>query len=235
MKTYHKINTIFKRDLSLKRKPLIYGEWSEKEFEYLANTQWEFTEKVDGTNIRIIKNTDSLNKNDKPIIVKGKNDNSQLSKDLELNIYKLFTEDVLYEYNKLFNDNSNVCFYGEGYGNKIQESGYLYGLEQKFILFDININGYWLERSNIEDIAKKLNLDIVPIIGYGTLYDALSMVSVNGVPSTFGDFISEGLIAKPTVRLLNNKGERIITKIKTRDFKDIVYNDEKSKPKKLFS
>ncbi len=30
MKTYHKINTIFKRDLSLKRKPLIYGEWSEK-------------------------------------------------------------------------------------------------------------------------------------------------------------------------------------------------------------
>ncbi len=142
---------------------------------------------------------------------------------------------MLYEYNKLFDDNSNVCFYGEGYGNKIQESGYLYGLEQKFILFDININGYWLERSNIEDIAKKLNLDIVPIIGYGTLYDALSMVSVNGVPSTFGDFNSEGLIAKPTVRLLNNKGERIITKIKTRDFKDIVYNDEKSKPKKLFS
>ena len=65
--------------------------------------------------------------------------------------------------------------------------------------------------------------------------DALSMVSLGGVPSTFGDFISEGLVAKPTTGLLNRKGERIITKIKTRDFKDIVYDKEKFKPKKLFS
>lgn len=235
MKTYHKINTIFKRDLSLRRKPLIYGDWSEKEFEHLATTQWEFTEKVDGTNIRIIKTRNPSKRNDSTITIKGKTDNSELSKELEFNIYKLFTEDVLDEYNKLFDDDSDVCFYGEGYGNKIQKNGYLYGLNQKFILFDININGYWLERYNVEDIAKKLNLDIVPIIGYGTLYEALSMVSLGGVPSTFGNFISEGLIAKPTTGLLNRKGERIITKIKTRDFIDIVYDEEKFKPKKLFS
>ena len=176
-----------------------------------------------------------MKRNDANIIIKGKTDNAELSKKLEFNIYKLFTEDILNEYNKLFDDDSDVCFYGEGYGNKIQKDGYLYGLDQKFILFDININGYWLERHNVEDIAKKLNLDIVPIIGYGTLYDALSMVSLGGVPSTFGDFISEGLVAKPTTGLLNRKGERIITKIKTRDFKDIVYDEEKFKPKKLFS
>lgn len=217
MKHYHKINTIFKRDLTLTRKPLIYGDWSEKEFEHLAHAQWEFTEKVDGTNIRIIKNKNPFKRNDAKITIKGKTDNAELSKKLEFNISKLF-EDILDEYNKLFDDDSDVCFYGEGYGNKIQKNGYFYGLDQKFILFDININGYWLERHNVEDIAKKLNLDIVPIIGYGTLYDALSMVSLGGVPSTFGDFISEGLVAKPTTGLLNRKGERIITKIKTRDF-----------------
>lgn len=235
MKTYHKINSIFKRDLSLSRKPLIYGDWSEKEFEYLASTQWEFTEKVDGTNIRIIKTRNPLKRNASTITIKGKTNNAELSKELELNIYKLFSDEVLAEYNKLFDDDLEVCFYGEGYGNKITKNGYLYGLDQKFILFDININGYWLERHNIEDIAKKLNLDIVPIIGYGTLYDALSMVSLGEVTSTFGDFISEGLVAKPTTGLLNRKGERLITKIKTIDFIDIKYDEERAKQKKIFS
>lgn len=235
MKTYHKINSIFKRDLSLSRKPLIYGDWSEKEFEHLASTQWEFTEKVDGTNIRIIKTRNPLKRNASTITIKGKTNNAELSKELELNIYKLFSDDVLAEYNKLFDDDLEVCFYGEGYGNTITKNSYLYGLDQKFILFDININGYWLERHNIEDIAKKLNLDIVPIIGYGTLYDALSMVSLGEVTSTFGDFISEGLVAKPTTGLLNRKGKRIITKIKTIDFIDIKYDEERAKQKKIFS
>jgi hypothetical protein len=54
MKEYHKIQTIFKRDMTNKAKSLFEGRWTMPEFEYLANNTWVFTEKVDGTNIRVI-------------------------------------------------------------------------------------------------------------------------------------------------------------------------------------
>jgi hypothetical protein len=33
-----------------------------------------------------------------------------------------------------------------------------------------------------------------------------------------GDFIAEGLVAKPAVELRNRRGERIVVKIKHKDF-----------------
>ena len=54
MREYHKITTVFDRDPENKFKTLIDGQFSKPEFEYLANNEWDFTEKVDGTNIRII-------------------------------------------------------------------------------------------------------------------------------------------------------------------------------------
>ena len=46
MKEYHKINTIFKRDMTSKSKNLIIGEYSTPEFEYLKDNIWIFTEKI---------------------------------------------------------------------------------------------------------------------------------------------------------------------------------------------
>ena len=54
MKEYHKIQTVFHRDPDTKFKTLLEGRFSLPEFEYLQNNEWIFTEKVDGTNIRII-------------------------------------------------------------------------------------------------------------------------------------------------------------------------------------
>lgn len=54
MKEYHKINTIFKRDPETRNKTLLEGQYSVPEFEYLANNKWIFTEKIDGTNIRVM-------------------------------------------------------------------------------------------------------------------------------------------------------------------------------------
>ena len=52
MKEYHKIQSVFKRDIANGK--IIEGKYSLPEFEYLKDNQWVFTEKVDGTNIRII-------------------------------------------------------------------------------------------------------------------------------------------------------------------------------------
>ena len=68
----------------------------------------------------------------------------------------------------------------------------------------------------MEDIAKKLNLRIVKIIGSGTLQDAIDLTR-KGFHSEFGNFIAEGIVLRPKVQLFNRKGERIITKIKHKD------------------
>src|SRR6478735_4532384 len=54
METYHKIQTLFKREQSGPKKGrMIPDDWTTPELAYLADNQWEFTEKVDGTNIRV--------------------------------------------------------------------------------------------------------------------------------------------------------------------------------------
>jgi len=54
MVEYHKIQTIFKRNPETNFKTLLEGEYSLPEFESLKNNEWVWTEKVDGTNIRIM-------------------------------------------------------------------------------------------------------------------------------------------------------------------------------------
>jgi hypothetical protein len=111
-----------------------------------------------------------------------------------------------------------MVLYGEGYGVKINKKGKYYisdGVD--FILFDINIDGYWLRRESIEDIASKLGIDVVPIIGKGTLKEAVELARV-GFRSGFGDFMAEGIVLRPEVDLISQSGNRIITKIKHKDF-----------------
>ena len=47
---YHKIQTIYKRNDKGK---ILVGEYSIPEIEYLKDNQWQWREKLDGTNIRI--------------------------------------------------------------------------------------------------------------------------------------------------------------------------------------
>jgi len=212
MKKYHKIQTIFKRDMTNRGK-IIETEYSMPEFDYLKNNQWVFTEKVDGTNIRVVWNGDK-------VIFGGKTDNAQIPVFLLYKLQELFEgtqnrQKLL----KMFGTEGSVCLYGEGYGNKIQKAGNDYIKDGvSFVLFDVLITNYWLERENLEDIAKFFNIEIVPIIGEGTLTEAVEMTK-NGFKSVWGEFNAEGIVLKPKTELFTRKGERIITKIKYRDFK----------------
>jgi hypothetical protein len=87
-------------------------------------------------------------------------------------------------------------------------------------LFDVRINGLWLQRESLEDIANKLEVNIVPLIGYMTLMDAIEFVK-KGYKSTIAenkDYDAEGLVLKTQDGLLDRRGDRIITKLKKRDF-----------------
>lgn len=208
---YHKIQTIFKRDLSQKRKPLIEGDWTQPEFQFLANNTWQFTEKVNGTNIRVMFDG-------KASTFGGRTDAAQIPAKLFVRLNERFfpLKDRLV---KVFGDESGVVLYGEGYGAGIQRGGGDYRSDQDFVLFDVRVGDWWLQRHDVEDVAQKLGLDVVPVIGEGTLYDAISMVKSDRFTSCWGNFEAEGIVARPKTELFTRGGTRIITKIKCRDFR----------------
>jgi len=209
MNEYPKIQTMFKRDMQNNGKALLEGQWTMPEFEYLANNVWEFTEKVDGTNIRVMFK-------DGTVTFGGKTDAAQIPAPLVERLIALFhTEERREQMRDMFPE-GGTCLYGEGYGAKIQNGGN-YRADQDFVLFDVKVGNWWLRRFDVEEVAQLLDLDVVPIIGEGTLHDAITLAKV-GITSMWGDFAAEGIVARPKTELLTRGGHRIITKIKSRDF-----------------
>jgi len=204
MNTYHKIQTVYLRDPNNRFKTLLDGQYALPEFEYLANNIWIFTEKVDGTNIRIIYNGDT-------VYFRGKTNKAQLLAPLERVLEEMFPVE---KFKGKFD--GPVCLYGEGYGEKIQSGG-KYRNGQSFVLFDVAIENFWLQRKDVEDIATYFDIDIVPIIGVGNL-PAMVHRTREGFKSLWGDFTAEGIVARPETELINRRGHRIITKVKHKDF-----------------
>ena len=209
MNKYHKIQTVYKRDLNNNNKTLLEGQYSLPAFDYLATNTWVWTEKIDGTNIRVIWDWEN-----KKVLFHGKTDNAQIPAFLFHKLQELFPvekfESILPDY--------PATLYGEGFGLKIQKAGKHYIKDGvSFSLFDVNIDGWWLERHNVEDIGNKMETHIVPIIGEGNLKSAVELTRL-GFNSSWGDFIAEGLVMRPKVELQTRGGERIISKIKYKDF-----------------
>jgi len=61
-------------------------------------------------------------------------------------------------------------------------------------------------------------LDIVPIIGEGTLNEMETFVKTE-FNSKWGDCIAKGVVARPPGELKTRNGQRIITKLKHIDFR----------------
>lgn len=209
MSEYHKIQSIFKRDMTTRHKTLLEGQWTLPEFDFLASNTWIFTEKVDGTNIRVIFK-------DGVITFGGRTDDAQIPAQLVARLNELFLP-LASKLSELFPE-GNAVLYGEGYGAKIQKGGGNYRPDQDFVLFDVKVGDWWLQRVDVEDVALKLGVDVVPVIGEGTLYDAVSCAK-SGIRSTWGDFEAEGIVARPKTELKTRGGGRIIAKIKCRDFR----------------
>ena len=222
MKEYPHIDSVYKRD---KQGKFILGDYSCPEFEYLKDNPWVWTEKIDGTNIRIMFS--SLYGSDLAIkrLIGGKTDNASIPARLIAWIDE-HIDPTQGQLREIFETTTpgfpNVCLYGEGYGAGIQKGG-AYSPDQKFILFDVKIDEWWLKREDIEDVADKLNLDVVPILNTCSLQDMVDVVqelaiSANITSSTIGNAKAEGFVGQPTIPMFNRRHQRIITKVKYCDF-----------------
>lgn len=241
---YQKINTLFLRDES---NIIIPDKFTCPEFHFLKDCVWECTEKIDGTNIHVDYALDynfdangDLSDWSYESKICGRTEKAQIPNHLYNKLRHILAplagdegEDEFFEkFNEAFEqvfdsaeknhtEQVRISLYGEGYGVKIQKGGNYIKDDVGFILFDVKINGWWLDRKACEEIAQKLNIPIVPFIGYMTIPDAIEYVK-KGFKSTIAEnteYDAEGLVLKTPYGLKFRNGERIITKIKTCDFK----------------
>jgi len=216
-KMYHKIKSILKRDGDGN---FIDGKYSIPEFEYLKNNRWVGTEKIDGMNIKVMWDGEN-------VTFGGKSVKAQIPDILLKKLTELFKADRFESMfpPKLEDGLQKICLYGEGYGSKIQSKmGMKYNPDGvDFILFDVKIGRWWMNRENIINIANGFGLLVVPILFKGTLSEAVERVAAGEIMSSFfskkfGNFLAEGLVLKPEVEFFARNGGRVITKVKYRDF-----------------
>lgn len=222
MSEYHKIETLYVRD----EKTFKVDPSQLKNRTYSLIKSWQFTEKIDGTNIRCIWSPARHGHaaDDSPVSIPaslrfgGKSDNAQIHADLIRWLYEHVSAAKMAE---IFPDTEAVI-YGEGYGAGIQKGGG-YSPVKKFIVFDVLVGGkWWLSWENTCDVAAKLDLEVVPFIGEMSLEDATARVR-NGFTSPLalanGTVVpAEGLVGRTAEPLFDKKGARLIIKLKTKDF-----------------
>lgn len=208
MHTYPKIETLFRRDERHRitdelRRPVI-GTIS----------KWRATEKVDGTNIRVHLTHDG---NRVTSEIGGRTDRAQIPAPLVEHLRHLDLDAAT----AIMEDHSlpAMTLFGEGYGPGIQKGGN-YRHDQGFILFDVQVGDLWLADDAVTETADRLGIPRVPDLGIMSLDDIIDMVR-DGFSSlcAIRDQPAEGIVARPLEPLYDQRGERLIVKVKTKDFR----------------
>jgi ATP-dependent RNA circularization protein (DNA/RNA ligase family) len=205
---YTKIPNVYRREEQGNNR-LIMGDYSTPELSYLSECDWIWTEKVDGTNVRVIWDGYRVS-------FAGRTDKAQLPPHLLARLEELFggeSKEELFE--QTFGQTPCILF-GEGFGEKIQKGGGLYG-PVNFILFDVFCGNLWLRREDVTSIATTFGIRTVPFVGNGTLPAAVEYIRQHP-KSKLRDAEMEGIVCRPACELNDRRGNRIIVKIKCRDF-----------------
>lgn len=211
MREYHKIEGLFKRDEVTKK--LLADEYRNPAVEMLKNCEWEFTEKIDGTNVRVVWDGHKVS-------FYGRTDRAELPKRLVEALEEVFGGEVNEQIFEEHFGETEVILYGEGYGAKIQKGGGNYRSDNAFILFDVQVGDLFLTRDNVVEIARYFGVDVVPIVLTGTIEDGIKFVK-SRPNSTIGIAKMEGVVGRPRVELIDRRGNRVIVKIKVRDMREL--------------
>jgi len=118
-----------------------------------------------------------------------------------------------------------IYIYGEFFGKKIQAGGNYDKDNNRFSIFDICVQGWYVPIDMLNNYAKKLGLDVAPYLGKMKIGEAELMVRKGfktRVPNVSNpDYLEEGIVARPIVPIKDPRGKRIIVKIKTCDYNDL--------------
>lgn len=217
MRKYEKIETLFARDMEGSKK-LLPNVFRDETVKYLANNEWEWTEKVDGTNIRVYWDGHK-------VTFGGRTDNAAIPAELMNRLNEVFGGETNAQIFEQAFGEKEVILFGEGYGRKIQNGGSYIPDGVDFILFDVLVGDNYQARQWVEQTAKMFGIKVVPIVGRGSLFDACKYVKSH--PSStiaVKEVEMEGVVCRPMVEMRDRCGNRMIVKIKWCDLKDVVFD-----------
>lgn len=215
---YPKIDTLFERD----KATFVVDPTLIKKPVFQTISKWGVTEKVDGTNIRVmfdpqIVAPDSLMSSPGPVVsFNGRTNNANLPGDLVQHLTKTFTPSMFSE-----KFQTPITLYGEGYGAGIQKCGGQYRKDKSFILFDVLVdNTWWMSTQEVISLGQSMGIDTVPYLGCWSLEDIIRNVREGFLSRCSIDptLEAEGVVARPIQTLFDSRHERVILKLKKKDF-----------------
>ena len=212
--TYHHIDapTVLDEDYKARTKkwglvvPTRDEDYRSPLLAYLANSEWVYTRKIDGANLRVQWNGEQA-------LWNGKSNKFQCSAELTDYMNNTFLEEIFEE---KFGRDKVVTLFGEHMGPKVQ--GNELGLDKdEFILYDVNVNGVWLSSFDVIEVARYFGIrNIYSLMPQGMLSDTLENLIKRVASGEFKDW--EGIVARPAIELRAQNGVRVIVKIKNRDY-----------------
>ena len=265
--TYQKINTIFMRDAKNVIMPYERFTEPEFEYLRSLKWRGEEKVDGTNMRIEVTKvpiwdggiEGRTINGVEFKVRIAGKTDNANIPKNLIKHMQEKYPDEKVLaalglkefipvdewenEHNWLaYEDIPNIyTIYGEGYGEGIQSGGWYIKGGNEFIVFDVKVNDIYLKTNVRDEIAAKLGAPVVPLVGYFTLDEAIEFVR-KGFRSLIAQNpdakMAEGLVLRTDPCLRNRMGNRIIVKIKYKDFQKYraVYgtDDPVEQPKNEF-
>lgn len=218
MRSFPKIDTLFDRD----KETFKVKEWEYRRPEFEAIDRWYIQEKIDGTNIRLHWNRSTFQPNIITASIHGRTDNADMPTHLGAALQKVVDQihegvvETMQDY-----ELDTYTLFGEGYGAKIQKGGGRYRDDQGFILFDVLVNDRtWLDVPTVEATAENLGLQHVPNLGEMSTFEATLLVKhgLKSVAAQDETLVAEGIIARPLTPLYNGRGDRVLWKLKCKDY-----------------
>lgn len=222
---YPKIETLYNRDTE-GNWGVIPGDLRCPEFALVK--EWLITEKVDGRNHRVILHPDGT------IEHRGRTDRAQFANFMLEGIHEVLDHNLVREAITPDEDGQYplTIFYGELYGPKIQGGG-KYTDHINFRLFDVRIGDWWMEWENVCGFAAMLNVNTVPVLRHASEWLPESKPELQLFftgHAVYGSDVTmeekgqvgaepEGIVARTVPTLFNRKGERVMYKLKFKDFK----------------
>lgn len=209
MTEYHKLWAPFKRVVvSRNDSYLDESSWARPEFGLLQDLDWTWTEKINGTNIRIIWDGHK-------VTIRGRTDNASLELWLTDWLRSEFFEERL---ESQFHSDKAVL-YGELYGARVVAGSGVYSPDPGFALFDVKVGDWWLLYGDVAKVADGMGLRLVPHRMFAPIWGAVATVKDPHLKSHYGDFKPEGLVGKPPLGITGRDGDRLMLKIKPKDFR----------------
>jgi ATP-dependent RNA circularization protein (DNA/RNA ligase family) len=207
---YHKIQSLFKRELKGDRK-IIWGDYSLEEFQLI--NKWWVEEKLDGMNIRVVySGTESF----KTVEFRGRTDDAQLPPDMLKYLQETFT---IQKFQEQFPESNFVVLFGEGCGPKIQNPyGNLFSDEPTFVLFDVFCSGMWLNRDSVFCVAVAMDLNRTEFLGEWTEKEIVDFVrSRPKSKKSKYENPMEGVVCRTEPLLKQRNNEPLMWKLKVKD------------------